>query len=44
MKMVLGLDAGPTWSIVEQEIDENDTYVDLQAVLAKVSLPCCKNF
>ena len=44
MKMVLGLDAGPTWSIVEQEIDENDTYVDLQAKLAKVSLLMLQKF
>ena len=44
MKMVLGLDAGPTWSIVEQEIDETDTYVDLQVKLAKVSLQMLQKF
>ena len=44
MKMVWNLDAGPTWSIVEQEIDENDTYVDLEAKLAKVSLQMLRKF
>ena len=44
MKMVLGLDSGPTWSIVEQEIDKNDTYVDLQVKLAEVSLQMLQKF
>ena len=42
--MVLNLDAGPVWSIVEQEIDRNDTYVDLEAKLAKVSLQMLQKF
>ena len=29
MKMVLNLDAGPVWSILEQKIEKNDTYIDL---------------
>ena len=44
MKMALNLDAGPIWSIVEQEIDKNDTYVDLEAKLAKVSLQMLQKF
>ena len=44
MKMALNLDAGPVWSIVEQEIDKNDTYVDLEAKLAKVSLQMLQKF
>ena len=44
MKMVLGLDAGPIWSIVEQEIEENDTYADLQTKLADVSVQMLQKF
>ncbi|MDA9719312.1 methionyl-tRNA formyltransferase [Betaproteobacteria bacterium] len=44
MKMVLSLDAGPTWRIIEQEIDENDTYVDLQVKLIKISLQMLRHF
>ena len=44
MKMALNLDAGPIWSIVEQEIDKNDTYVDLEAKLAKISLQMLQKF
>ncbi len=44
MKMVLNLDAGPVWSIVKQEIGRNDTYVDLEEKLAKVSLQMLQKF
>ncbi len=44
MKMALNLDAGPVWSIVEKAIDENDTYADLEAKLAKVSLQMLRRF
>ena len=44
MKMVLNLDAGPVWSILEQEIEKNDTYVDLEAKLVKVSLQMLRRF
>ena len=44
IKMVSNLDAGPIWGIVEQEIDENDTYVDLEAKLAKISLQMLQKF
>ncbi|MDA9689563.1 methionyl-tRNA formyltransferase [Betaproteobacteria bacterium] len=44
MKMVWNLDAGPVWRIVEQEIDKNDTYVDLEAKLAIVSLQMLQKF
>merc|ERR1711991_998857 len=44
MKMVLNLDAGPVWSIVKQEISRNDTYVDLEEKLARVSLQMLRKF
>ena len=44
IKMGLNLDAGPIWRIVEQEIDKKDTYVDLEAKLAKVSLQMLQRF
>ena len=44
IKMVSNLDAGPIWGIVEQEIDKNDTYVDLEAKLAKISLQMLQKF
>ena len=44
MKMALKLDAGPVWDVVEQEIDKNDTYVDLEEKLAKVSLQMLRKF
>ena len=44
IKMGLNLDAGPIWRIVEQEIDKKDTYVDLEAKLAKVSLQMLQKF
>ena len=44
IKMGSNLDAGPIWSIVKQEIDKNDTYVDLEAKLAKISLQMLQKF
>ena len=44
IKMASNLDAGPIWGIVEQEIDKNDTYVDLEAKLAKISLQMLQKF
>ncbi|RZP22685.1 MAG: methionyl-tRNA formyltransferase [Burkholderiaceae bacterium] len=44
IKMGSNLDAGPIWSIVKQEIDKNDTYADLEAKLAKISLQMLKKF
>ena len=44
MKMALKLDSGPVWNVVEQEIDKKDTYVDLEAKLAKVSLQMLQRF
>ena len=44
MKMAMNLDAGPVWSVVEKAIDENDTYADLEAKLAKVSLQMLRRF
>ena len=44
IKMASNLDAGPIWAIVEQEIDKDDTYVDLEAKLAKVSLQMLQRF
>ena len=44
MKMAMNLDAGPVWSVVEKAIDENDTYADLEAKLAKVSLQMLQKF
>ena len=44
IKMASNLDAGPIWAIVEQEIDKDDTYVDLEAKLAKISLQMLQKF
>ena len=44
IKMASNLDAGPIWGIVEQEIDKNDTYADLEAKLAKISLQMLQKF
>ena len=44
IKMGSNLDSGPIWSIVKQEIDKNDTYVDLEAKLAKISLQMLQKF
>ena len=44
IKMASNLDAGPIWGIVEQEIDKNDTYIDLEAKLAKISLQMLQKF
>ena len=44
IKMVSNLDAGPIWDIVEQEIDKNDTYIDLEAKLVKISLQMLQEF
>ena len=44
MKMVLHLDAGPVWSAVEQKIDNNDTYIDVETKLVKISLQMLQNF
>ena len=44
IKMASNLDAGPIWGIVEQEINTNDTYIDLEAKLAKISLQMLQKF
>ena len=44
MKMTSKLDAGPIWKVVKHKIGKNDTYIDLEIELAKISLDLLKIF